>query len=139
MWFRVFGLRGIYVQKGNMKRDLELVVIILKLLESRQEISMIQGLQVPNYDDHIVAYHLRRMVEAGLLDAEKVVSTTTPGRLISVYPFGLSWEGHEFLDSISSESVMSKVKSKLGGVIIDVPFSVVKSLALNYAKERFGL
>ncbi|EOY4517297.1 DUF2513 domain-containing protein, partial [Vibrio vulnificus] len=126
-------------QGSHMKRDLELVVQILELLEKRQEISIIQTLHVPNYDDNVVAYHLRRMFEAGLLDAESVVSTTTPERIISVYPFGLSWEGHEFLDCIRSKSVMAKVKSRLGGAIIDVPFSVVKSLALNYAKEKFGL
>ncbi|EJG1636269.1 DUF2513 domain-containing protein [Vibrio parahaemolyticus] len=121
-----------------MKRDLELVVQILELLENRQEISIIQTLHVQNYDDNVVAYHLRRMFEAGLLDAESVVSTTSPERIISVYPFGLSW-GHEFLDCIRSKSVMAKVKSRLGGAIIDVPFSVVKSLALSYAKEKFGL
>ena len=74
-----------------MKRDMELVIKILDILAEREDISVIQRMEVEGYDDHVVAYHLRRMYEAGLLDAEAIVSSTTESRLINVLPFGLSW------------------------------------------------
>lgn len=122
-----------------MKRDMELVIKILDILAEREDISVIQRMEVEGYDDRVVAYHLRRMYEAGLLDAEAVVSSTTESRLINVLPFGLSWAGHEFHDSMKSKTVASQVKERLGGAIADVPFSLIKELALSLGRSQLGL
>lgn len=122
-----------------MKRDMELVLRILEFLEERQGISVIENLQIPGCDDGVVAYHCRRMYEAGLLDAEAVTSTTTPTRLINVLPFGLTWEGHEFLDSMRDHTVAAKVRNRLGGSLADVPFTLIKELALAVGRSQLGL
>jgi DNA-binding transcriptional ArsR family regulator len=122
-----------------MKRNLDLIVKILEYFEAREEVSVVAELSLDDFEDNAVAYHLRRMYEAGLLDAETVTSSTTETRLIRVLPFGLTWEGHEFLDSIRQSSVKAKIKERLGGTISDMPFSVVKGLALSFAKELAGL
>ncbi len=93
-----------------MKRDLGLVMKILDILAEREEVSVIQRMEVEGYDERVVAYHLRRMHEAGLLDAEAIVSPSTESRLISVLPFGLSWAGHEFHDSMKNKTVTSQLK-----------------------------
>ena len=122
-----------------MKRDFDLILEILVYFEQRDEVSVIQDLHIPEYDDRVVAYHVRRMYEAGLLDAETITSSTTENRLIDVLPFGLTWDGHEFLDSMRQHTVKTKIKERLGGAIIDVPFSVIKGLALAFSKEQAGL
>jgi DNA-binding transcriptional ArsR family regulator len=125
-----------------MKRDMELVLKILKALEEREEVSVIKDikyLELPDYDDRVVNYHLLRMYEAGLIDAEATISSTTKTRLIRVYPFGLTWQGHEFLDAMKNQSVFSKVKEKLRGKLDDIPFVLLKELALKFAREQLGL
>jgi hypothetical protein len=122
-----------------MKRDFELVVKILKHFEEREEISIVPELKISGYNDGVVAYHVRRMFEGGLLDAETVTSSSTETRLINVLPFGLTWEGHEFLDSVRQKSVIEKIKGRLGGGIVDVPFAVIKGLALAFVKDQAGL
>ena len=122
-----------------MKRDFTLILKILEYFEEREEISIVPKLQIEGYDDNVVAYHVRRMYEAGLLDAEAVTSSTTESRLINVLPFGLRWDGHEFLDSIRQKGVLNKLKERLGNALTEVPFSVIKALALAYVKEQFGL
>lgn len=94
-----------------MKRDMELLIKILDVLERREDIFVIEKPHIDGYDDHVVAYQLRRMFEAGLLDAESTNSNTTPQRIITVYPFGLSCEGHDFLDAIRNKTVASKLRS----------------------------
>ena len=122
-----------------MQRDMELVIKILDFLEKRDDISVIGKPQIDGYDDRVVAYHLRRMFEAGLLDAESTNSKTTPERIITVYPFGLSWEGHEFLDSMRNETVAAQVRSKLGSTLANVPFTIIRELALTLGRAQVGL
>ncbi len=125
-----------------MKRDMELVLKILKVLEEREDVSMIKDikdLELSDYDDRVVHHHLLRMYEAGLIDAEAETSSTTKTRLIRVYPFGLTWQGHEFLDAMKNQSVFSKVKEKLSGKLDDISFVLLKELALKFAREQLGL
>lgn len=122
-----------------MKRDMNLVIELLKYFEERDEISIDRNVTVPEYDERQINYHLRRMYEAGLLDAEASYSTTTPTRIIAVYPFGLTWQGHEFLDALRGQGVLSKVTKQLGGSIVDIPFSVLKDLVINASRAAVGL
>jgi hypothetical protein len=122
-----------------VKRDMDLVIKILDYLEARQESSVIQHLEMPGYDEPVVAYQLRRMYEGGLLDAEAIVSSSTNTRIIDVLPFGLSWQGHEFLDAIRRRGVLEKMRERLGGALTDVPFTILKELALSAVRSQIGL
>jgi hypothetical protein len=118
---------------------MELVVKILEHLNEREEISVIQDLSIDGYSRDAVAYHVRRMHEAGLLDAEVITSSTTPTRLINVLPFGLSWEGHEFLDAVRHKGVWAKLKTKAKDLGGDLPFTLLKELALVTLRTEMGL
>lgn len=122
-----------------MKRDMELVVKILEHLEERDDTSVIEDLSIPDYDDDVVAYQCHRMYEAGLLDAEVERSASTHSRLVKVYPFGLTWDGHEFLDAMRSKTVRAEVRKRLGGELVDAPFVLIKELALAIARANLGL
>ncbi|WP_425311651.1 DUF2513 domain-containing protein [Marinagarivorans algicola] len=65
-----------------MKRNFDLIVKILEHFEQRDEVSVVKTLSLDDYEDKAVDYHLRRMYEGGLLDAETVTSSTTETRLI---------------------------------------------------------
>jgi Hypothetical protein (DUF2513) len=119
-----------------VKRDMELVLNILKYLDKREEITAIEELEIPGYSSDVVAYHCRRMYEAGFLDAEATFSKTTPSRLVKVRPFGLTWEGHEFLDSLRNDTIAQKVRNRLGGALADVPFALIKELALAFGRAQ---
>ena len=122
-----------------MQRNMELVIKILRHLEERNEVSVIERLHLDGEDDLVVSYHLSRMFEAGLLDAESIVSSTTPTRIIRVLPFGLTWAGHEFLESIKNQTVFNKLKNRLGESLSSVPFELIKELAITLGKEQLGL
>ena len=122
-----------------MKRDMELVIKILKYLEDRRDVSMIKQIKIPGYDNLVVTYHIHRIYEAGLLDAETENSKSTINRLIHVYPFGLTWEGHEFLDSMRNKQIMAQVKHRLGNTLSDIPFTLLKELALSVGRTQLGL
>ena len=122
-----------------MKRNMEIVLAILEFLEEREEISLIPILEIPAYDNDVVSYHCRRMYEAGLLDAEAVTSSSTDARLINVLPFGLTWQGHEFLDSMKNKTISEEVRNRLGGTLTDVPFILIKEMALSAGRNMLGL
>lgn len=122
-----------------MNRDMNLVIDLLKYFEEREEINMDQNVSIPEYDDGVVHYHLRRMFEAGLIDAEVSYSKTTSTRIIAVYPFGLTWQGHEFLDALKKDGVLNSVKEKLGGTLSDIPFSILRELVINASRVAVGL
>jgi len=122
-----------------MKRDMNLVLEILRKLEDRDEVSVIEQMEVPGYDNLLVAYHLHRMYEAGLLDAETINSSSTESRIIKVLPFGLTWEGHEFLDSMRQETVANAVRRRLGNTLSGVPFTLIRELALAIGRGQLGL
>jgi hypothetical protein len=122
-----------------MKKDMNLVLKILEFFESRKEISVIKNLIIENYDEQVIKYHLRLMYQANLLVAEEIVSSSTKKRLIDVWPFELTWDGHEFLLSLRNKSVLKKVKSRFGKSISDVPFTILKEVALSIFRNEVGL
>lgn len=123
----------------EVKRDMDLVLAILEFLEKRDEVTVIQKLEIPGHDDGVVAYHCRRMYEAGLLDAEAITSRTTPTRLVNVLPFGITWQGHEFLDAMRNRTVAARVRDRLGGTLANVPFTLIQELALRIGRDQVGL
>lgn len=120
-----------------MKRDLELIRKLLLFFENKTDHGHVEVPPIEGYDDFTIKYNLTLMYEAGLLHAEP--KRKTDNRVITVLPFELSWDGHEFLDRVRSESVWGRIRAKglsHGG---SLAFAVVKELALKYALQEVGL
>ena len=79
------------------------------------------------------------MYQAGFINAEAIRSTTSPDRIIEVWPFDLTWQAHEFLAASRDEAVWRKVLRDLGGNLGSVPFSVLSALLIAEAKRKLGL
>lgn len=127
-----------------MRRDLDLVRDILLFFDQRESISVmndqdIQGeLAFEGFTFQEVAYHLRLMAQANLLVCE-VIKSSTSDRIVKVYPFELSWDGHEFLQLSKDNSRWQNLKRQVGDGFKGVTFEIVKALLTATAKAQFGL
>lgn len=120
-----------------MKRDMDLVREILLAVEGGT--LSFGDESEPDRFGHprtVVLEHLHLMKQAGLVEVM--------GELLSgeVDLRGLTWDGHDFLDTVRDPEVWKRTKegaSKMGGWT----FGLIKDLATAYlkhvAKERLGL
>jgi len=123
---------------------MDIVRELLFLLEEKQATGIIlhPDVVLPGRSSNAVGYHLQLLAQAGLVDAEIERSRSTPGRIILVHPFGLTWEGHELLDSIRDPEVWRRTKqgaAKAGGLGFSFMVDLAKAYGKHIAKERLGL
>jgi hypothetical protein len=128
------GPEGI-VPGSHMKRDMDLIRTILLDAEVQCSGEAILDFEIENYESEAVYYHLLILEDSGLL----IVSdegTSLNRRVLN--PVRLTWEGHEFLDAMRSDTTWNEVKSRMngiGGFVIDV----AKALAADIMRRELGL
>lgn len=120
-----------------MKRDMDLVRDILVAIEG--DFLTFGGSNLHSRFGalpSVVIEHIHLMEQAGLLE---VASRSLAG---AVHVRGLTWEGHDFLDTVRDLEVWRRMKdgaSKMGGWT----FGLLKDLGTAHlkhvAKERLGL
>lgn len=120
-----------------MKRDLGLVRELLLHLEAvpmemygAETISPDDPrISVEGYDENQIAYHLSLLQERGLVE----VPDAQP--MLGITFTRLSWEGHDFLDSVRDPEIWKKTK---GGAeaVGSWTFEIVKELAKGYIKQK---
>lgn len=119
--------------------DPDLVRKILFYLEEKPDDKMVMQLELDGYSSNEVMYHFILMDQAGFLRCEREVSSSTSDRVIRIYPFSLTWKGHEFLEASRNETAWNKAKklilSKSGALSLDV----LKALLTSMAKDSVGL
>lgn len=119
-----------------MKRDFDLIRSILRDVEDTEPDHHLTGFSYDGTDQKVVDAHVALLIEAGLLDGQRL--SVTSGR--SPYRInGLTWEGHDFLDSIKDQSVWDKAKKNVLAPAGGVAFSVLKDWLLAEAKLKLGL
>jgi hypothetical protein len=82
-----------------------------------------------SYDE--VDYHLRLLIDAGLLDAKSLAS---PGFVVR----NVSWEGHEFIDDTRDPEIWDKTKERakaVGGAGLTFLWEIAKA----EVKAKLGL
>lgn len=118
-----------------MKRDWELVKSILLRLESKETFHDLGTLEIEGRDKIEVAYHLKLLTEAGLIEGRDLSTKDGPGYWADC----LTWSGHDFLDVLRNESVWSKVKDTLKDKALTLPFDVLLELLKSTIKISLGL
>jgi hypothetical protein len=119
-----------------MVRDWELVRKILSSMEERETTQ--GGLSpesIEGYNPEVVSYHIYIMEEAGLIEAKCLKSSNAPIQCIAS---SLTWDGHEFLDKIRSESVWAKVKNQIKTKGLDLSFDVIKIVATKVIENALS-
>ena len=132
-----------------MKRDMELIRdILLKAEELAAEGGRIE---IEERTHKEVNYHIFLMAQNGLIlfwpptrsvrdepgsamSLNEVLSTDTSLRIV-----GLTWAGHEFLDTARDTGTWRKALTRIGGGAASASFEVVKAVLIDEAKRRFGL
>lgn len=122
-----------------MKRDIDLIRKLLIHLEEKPNDKIIMELELDGHDKNDVMYHFILMDQAGLIRCEREVSSTTSDRIIKVYPFSLTWQGHEFLEASRNEKTWNKAKALIKSKSGAISFDVLKALLISMAKETVGL
>lgn len=107
--------------------------------EEKPNVEMVKCPPIEGYTDLEVDYHLMLMAEAGLLNCERIRSSTDESRLIEVYPFALSWQGHEFLDKARDETIWKQAMQKLKNTGAGISIAVLQALLQSYIKEKIGI
>lgn len=124
-----------------MKRNMELIKRLLGTIERDchgdgiYSVDDDESLLQAGHTAEEINYHLQLMWDANLVDA-------TDGSTFSGTQFlvrRLTWEGHEFLEAASNETVWKKVMDKIGGPLAGIPFSVLTALLIDQTKKQLGL
>jgi len=115
-----------------MKRDMELVRLLLLQQESGEEPPDLRS-----YDKELVVYNAALMVDAGLLDG--AVMRGEEGQPAGVSIIGLTWAGHDFLDSTRDPKIWKMAKEKLLKPGISWSFALLVEYLKGQAhKKLFG-
>lgn len=113
-----------------MQRNMDLIREILLALEKHPH-GFVKGMvSIEGYDEEEIGYHAYLAKEAGLI---RGAATSHQGsESPSVMPSGLTWEGHEFVESARQPERWAKARAaigKVGGVAMPVWISLLTELA----------
>ena len=105
-----------------MKRDMDLARKILFAIENCNDpLGPQNSLEVDGYPDNVVAYHIKILAQAGLIEAQDVSEMGTDG--FQWWAGSLTWEGHEFLEAARDDKRWNKTKKfvseKAGGLMFE--------------------
>lgn len=124
-----------------MTRDMELIRKIVVEIQSRKE-AQYGPVTLSPYDEAVVARHLELMMDAGLIEAQKVLGSEM------AYPFvvvkDLTWSGHDFASALANENVWGKIKKTFSpSDLAAMPLGVIKDVSVallaQWAKAQLGL
>ncbi len=116
-----------------MKRDWDLIREILLKVEEECT-SSTDEIDLSSFPDDRateISYHARLLIEAGLVNGRMI--DTYVSDLTNFEVESLTWEGHEFIDSIRSSKVWEKTKSTFVKKSLEMTFELVRSGATQIA------
>ena len=119
-----------------MKRDLDLV---------RQLLLQIEGLpagppaqyRTSEIEDPVLLAHFELVIASGLVNGTISRSQNSRGDVISIA--GLTWEGHEWIETVRSQSVWNEAKAMLldnGGALT---YELTKAAASKILRARLDV
>jgi hypothetical protein len=110
-----------------MKRDMDLARKILMEVENNPEpFKWSPRLNMEGYSDKEIAYHVKLLSEAGLIEAKIHPSNAAVYMIKS-----LTWNGHEFLDASRDESRWVKAKSIILNKGGSLTFEILKQVLME--------
>lgn len=127
-----------------MKRDWEIIrEIMLKLEELPNNTEVVRLSDFPKEQHFSASYNAQLLVEAGLVEGQFSHFRGIDPKASDMLLRRLTWEGHELLDAIRSDSVWNKTKESFVSRGLDMTFDLVKSVAGDIAasllKQSIGL
>jgi hypothetical protein len=129
-------MRAVECRRVEVKRDMDLIRDILLKVEADPELDgmKFKCFEPSDFDAHSqqeITYHIDLLFEAGFLQGSKSMD---PIPAVS----RLTWQGHEFIGSISDPGVWEQVKNRLKG-LPTIALSVVFELGKAELKKKLNL
>ena len=90
--------------------------------------------RVGEVEDLVLLHHLELLIEAGLLLGKITRSQGSRGDVIGIS--GLTWEGHEWIEMVRSQSVWNETKSLLLGTGGALTYELTKAAASRILRAR---
>lgn len=120
-----------------MTRENDLVrQILLQVEASRTDGPMHRREFDVDADAETLNEHLRMLAGAGFLELRVIEEAAMP---TTIEVLRLTWDGHEFLDTIRSDTVWEKTLQKVADTTGSTSLKVLQSLATAIAKSELGL
>lgn len=117
-----------------MKRNWDIIRdILIRLEEKSAEVHALRLSDFPPERRAEISYHIELLIEAGLIHGQ--MSKTIGPEVDDFIAIRLTWEGHELLDAIKSDTVWNKTKDTFISKGISMTFDLVKSMATKIASE----
>ncbi|HVS80652.1 MAG TPA: DUF2513 domain-containing protein [Pyrinomonadaceae bacterium] len=107
-----------------MVRDIELIRLIMLNVQAEDFYGGVEG-----YTDDAVNYHKALLIDKGLVEGSATYSTSKDAspdipRLVLIKR--ITWEGHDFIDGIVTDTKWNKVKTFLAEAGKDVTIETIK-------------
>lgn len=115
-----------------MKRNMDLVRLILLKIEEDHISPPLFDLTIDGYKLAAIAYHCKILHEAGLISDYK--AHYADGDIYTFGVGGLTWEGNDFLDKIRDNSQWGKIKKVIEQKGLPLIIETVKVIATAYVK-----
>ena len=127
-----------------MKRDMDTVRDVLMRLEALETpagsahfLSVFEEpLATAGESPDSVAYHMRLLIDTGFIDQTKTQGAQAFGLR------GLTWQGHDFLDSIRDPEIWRQTKegaAKAGGFTVELLASLARGLIRTQIEKYTGI
>lgn len=110
-----------------MKRDMDLIRLILLRIEEQYRSTVIYDLSVDGYDKETTAYHCKLLHEAGLISGYN--DQYGDNQLLHFGVSGLTWAGHDYLDKIRDDTIWRKTKDAIANKGLPIILETVKTVA----------
>ncbi|HQR09347.1 MAG TPA: DUF2513 domain-containing protein [Gemmatales bacterium] len=120
-----------------MKRDMDLIRKLLLQLEGDSNTKQ-QDKDVSSYNPLTVNYHKYLIIDAKLASGTTYMTTGSGGVMEGMMTH-LTWEGHDFIDSIRNDSLWMKVKDNVKKGVTTVSMETLKQVVSYVAKQMMGM
>lgn len=117
-----------------MKRNWDTIrEIIIRLEEKTDKDYALRLSNFPKERSSEISYHVELLIEAGLVHGEmsKTIGLAVHDFIIT----RLTWQGHELLDAIKSDTIWNKTKQSFLSKGLSMSFDLVKSVAVKIASD----
>jgi len=115
-----------------MKRNWDQIrEILIRLEEATTTDDFLRLSSFPQERAHEISYHVELLIEAGLINGH--MSKTLGRGPHDFFVARLTWNGHEFLDAIRSNTIWQKTKSSFASQGLSMTFDLVKTVAIDLA------
>ncbi len=127
---RVFRRRMAFDVRQNMKRDMNLIRLLL-LQQEEEEVDLSE------FTEDQIVYHCALAIEANLLRGSVVKDHEGQPRGAAI--LGLTWDGHDFLDAARNESAWNQAKEVTRSKGLTLTFDILKDLLAATIRQQVGL